>query len=158
MRCVGHWSDAGKSIYRRWLLSHGRRSDSVSSSSENRCGRGGVAGLCGADSAESAARCGGYVAHDAPIRFPGFGITFLSDTANPDGARPCLTRRLLERVFDMVFVDGKLTEEPCPQANEGCCPECDGELEVEYGFCRYGLGSFDRCNKCLSVFNFCEDV
>jgi hypothetical protein len=58
----------------------------------------------------------------------------------------------------VIFIDGKLTNEKCPDASDNKCPTCAVELEVEYGFCIYGLGSFDRCTECLSVFNFVEDV
>jgi hypothetical protein len=57
-----------------------------------------------------------------------------------------------------IFIDGKMTKEKCPDAQDGRCPECGTELEAEYGFCIYGLGSFDRCMQCLSTFNFEEDT
>jgi hypothetical protein len=59
----------------------------------------------------------------------------------------------------IIFVDGKLTDEPCPKSPSGTCPECPGTtLEQEYGFCKYGLGTFDRCMNCFAVYNFEEDL
>ncbi len=53
------------------------------------------------------------------------------------------------------FVDGKLTDDPYPTA-EQCT--CGGNLEFEYGFCRHGLGVFERCVDCGTVFNFHKDT
>lgn len=53
-----------------------------------------------------------------------------------------------------VICCGKRTKEPCPKA-DSCT--CGGHLEMEYGFCRYGLGVFDRCQDCCEVYNFQED-
>lgn len=54
-----------------------------------------------------------------------------------------------------IHIAGKRTDEECPKG-EVCT--CGGKLEVEYGFCSYGLGGFDRCIECLIVFNFVEDT
>ena len=41
-------------------------------------------------------------------------------------------------------------------------PKCEcgtsAELELEYGFCKYGLGTFIRCPDCYEVYNFTEDT
>jgi hypothetical protein len=55
----------------------------------------------------------------------------------------------------LICIDGKLIDELCPTA-EYCT--CGGILKLEYGFCQYGLGAFERCVDCLKVFNFCEDT
>lgn len=34
------------------------------------------------------------------------------------------------------------------------CPECRQRLETMYGYCRFGLGTFDLCNPCHFPFNF----
>lgn len=58
----------------------------------------------------------------------------------------------------VIFVDGKITEEKCPETHDGHCAKCGSETEPEYEFCMYGLGSFDRCTECYTVYNFCEDA
>jgi hypothetical protein len=42
-------------------------------------------------------------------------------------------------------------------APDRACPDCGKPLEPEYGFCKFGLGVFDRCMGCGEVFNFHED-
>lgn len=55
-----------------------------------------------------------------------------------------------------LFLAGKFDHsEPVKSKGQKC--ECGGEFETEYGFCKYGLGSFNRCTSCLSVYDFNED-
>lgn len=62
-------------------------------------------------------------------------------------------------VVQSVFLDGKLTNEKCPEAARVCSKKRCGKtpLEMEYGFCPYGLGMFWRCVKCCAVYDFRED-
>ena len=56
-----------------------------------------------------------------------------------------------------VFVDGKTTNEECPENNTDNC-ECGGALSGEYGFTPYGLGLHMTCTDCCTVYNFIEDI
>lgn len=56
-----------------------------------------------------------------------------------------------------VFVDGKSTNEQCPENNTDHC-ECGGALSGEYGFTPYGLGLHMTCADCFAIYNFCEDI
>lgn len=47
----------------------------------------------------------------------------------------------------------------CPRTGEDRC-DCKrkGRLEIEYGCCCYGVGSFRSCNRCGKVWNFYADM
>lgn len=58
-----------------------------------------------------------------------------------------------------IFRDGKLTKKQ-HKSSLRCCPKVGclrAILEIEYGFCKYGLGVFYRCMKCGRVYDFKED-
>jgi hypothetical protein len=59
-----------------------------------------------------------------------------------------------------LHIAGKRTREDPRKSDRGRCADCGGETECEYGFCEYGLGSFNRCveQDCLSVFDFTQDL
>jgi hypothetical protein len=57
---------------------------------------------------------------------------------------------------DICFVDGGDDGSPRLVAEDDRC-KCGGELELEYGFCKHGIGVFMRCKECGEVYDFCED-
>ena len=57
----------------------------------------------------------------------------------------------------IIHMTGGIDPAKCPKNDSYRC-SCKGKLESEYGCCKYGLGSFYRCNKCGKVYNFHEDM
>lgn len=51
----------------------------------------------------------------------------------------------------ILHMTGGTDPATCPKASE--CT-CKGKLKHEYGCCKYGLGSFERCEECGTVYNF----
>ena len=79
-----------------------------------------------------------------------------NDSIKAKVMNPIIRRELISK--GLLFTDGKIINDDCPESDDGKCPECGSWLELGYGFAGgYGLGAYSFCIM-HGYFDFSEDL